>query len=193
MGEVEYVLTDSYGDGWNNNHLKIFIAGTDVLIADLFIPGQVNGTPNDNYAEGIVNLCYGVDYDLVWVAGSYPYETGFTLTAPMEASSMNSRALAAVVLFPRLAFSPPSKSIVLLARVPPTSQPPMSFITALPWLGLPVPRSKTCGRLLAVLANMIPTLLSPSPLTASPPLSSLALQRTRPTRFMFVRSALPRT
>ena len=82
MGEVEYVLTDSYGDGWNNNHLKIFIAGTDVLIADLFIPGQVNGTPNDNYAEGIVNLCYGVDYDLVWVAGSYPYETGFTLTAP---------------------------------------------------------------------------------------------------------------
>ena len=82
MGEVEYVLTDSYGDGWNNNHLMIYLAGTDVLVADLFIPGGVNGTPNDNYAEGIVNLCYGVDYDLVWVAGSYAYETGFTLTAP---------------------------------------------------------------------------------------------------------------
>ncbi len=82
MGEVEYVLTDTYGDGWNNNHLQIFLHGTNVMIADLFIPGQVNGTPNDNLLEGIVNLCYGVEYDLVWVAGSYSYETGFTLTAP---------------------------------------------------------------------------------------------------------------
>ena len=82
MGEVEYVLTDSYGDGWNNNHLQIFLHGTNVMVADLFIQGGVNGTPNDNYAEGVVNLCYGVEYDLVWVAGSYAYETGFTLTGP---------------------------------------------------------------------------------------------------------------
>ena len=82
MGEVEYVLTDTYGDGWNNNHLQIFLHGTNVMVADLFIPGGVNGTPNDNYAEGVVNLCYGVEYDLVWVAGSYAYETGFTLTGP---------------------------------------------------------------------------------------------------------------
>ncbi|MBQ6279346.1 MAG: fibronectin type III domain-containing protein, partial [Muribaculaceae bacterium] len=82
MGEVEYILTDSYGDGWNNNHLQIFLHGTNVMVADLFIPGGVNGTPNDNLLEGIVNLCYGVEYDLVWVAGSYAYETGFTLTAP---------------------------------------------------------------------------------------------------------------
>ena len=82
MGEVEYVLTDTYGDGWNNNHLQIFLHGTNVMIADLFIPGGVNGTPNDNLLEGVVNLCYGVEYDLVWVAGSYSYETGFTLTGP---------------------------------------------------------------------------------------------------------------
>ena len=82
MGEVEYVLTDSYGDGWNNNHLQIFLHGTNVMVADLFIPGGVNGTPNDNLLEGVVNLCYGVEYDLVWVAGSYAYETGFTLTGP---------------------------------------------------------------------------------------------------------------
>ena len=82
MGEVEYVLTDTYGDGWNNNHLQIFLHGTNVMVADLFIQGGVNGTPNDNYAEGVVNLCYGVEYDLVWVAGSYAYETGFTLTGP---------------------------------------------------------------------------------------------------------------
>ena len=82
MGEVEYVLTDTYGDGWNNNHLQIFLHGTNVMVADLFIQGGVNGTPNDNLLEGVVNLCYGVEYDLVWVAGSYSYETGFTLTAP---------------------------------------------------------------------------------------------------------------
>ena len=56
MGEVEYVLTDTYGDGWNNNHLQIFLHGTNVMIADLTI--------------------------LVWVAGSYSYETGFTLIGP---------------------------------------------------------------------------------------------------------------
>ena len=82
MGEVEYTLTDTYGDGWNNNHLQIFLHGTNVMIADLFIPGQVNGTPNDNLLEGVVSLCYGVEYDLVWVAGSYSYETGFTLIGP---------------------------------------------------------------------------------------------------------------
>ena len=81
MGEVEYVLTDTYGDGWNNNHLQIFLSGTNIMVADLTIP-YVNGSPNDNLLEGIVNLCYGVEYDLVWVAGTYSYETGFTLTAP---------------------------------------------------------------------------------------------------------------
>ena len=82
MGEVEYVLTDSYGDGWNGNKLQIFLHGTDVMVADLTIP-HASGTPNeDNLLEGVVNLCYGVEYDLVWVAGSYAYETGFTLTGP---------------------------------------------------------------------------------------------------------------
>ena len=82
MGEVEYTLTDTYGDGWNNNHLQIFLAGTDVMVADLTIT-HVSGNPNeDNLLEGTVKLCYGVDYDLVWVNGSYAYETGFTLVGP---------------------------------------------------------------------------------------------------------------
>ncbi len=82
MGEIEYVLTDTYGDGWNGNKLQIYLSGTDVLVAELTIP-HVSGNPNeDNLLEGVLSLCYGVDYDLVWVAGSYAYETGFTLTAP---------------------------------------------------------------------------------------------------------------
>ena len=82
MGEVEYVLTDTYGDGWNGNKLQIYLAGTDVLVAELSIPNASGSAHQDKELEGVVNLCYGVDYDLVWVAGSYAYETGFTLTAP---------------------------------------------------------------------------------------------------------------
>ncbi len=82
MGEVEYLLTDTYGDGWNGNKLQIYLAGTDVLVAELSIPNASGSAHQDTELEGVVNLCYGVDYDLVWVAGSYAYETGFTLTAP---------------------------------------------------------------------------------------------------------------
>ena len=82
MGEVEYTLTDTYGDGWNGNKLQIFLAGTDVLVAELTIP-HASGAPNeDNLLQGTVNLCYGVDYDLVWVAGSYSYECGYELIGP---------------------------------------------------------------------------------------------------------------
>ena len=82
MGEVEYTLTDTYGDGWNNNKLQIYLAGTDVLVQELTIT-HVSGNPmTDNLLEGTFKLCYGVDYDLVWVSGSYAYETGFTLVGP---------------------------------------------------------------------------------------------------------------
>ncbi|MBO4815354.1 MAG: choice-of-anchor J domain-containing protein [Muribaculaceae bacterium] len=82
MGEVEYTLTDTYGDGWNNNKLQVYLHGTNVMVQELTIT-HVSGNPNeDNLLEGTFKLCYGVDYDLVWVAGSYPYETGFVLTGP---------------------------------------------------------------------------------------------------------------
>ncbi|MBO4723609.1 MAG: choice-of-anchor J domain-containing protein [Muribaculaceae bacterium] len=76
MGEVTYVLTDSYGDGWNGNKIQIVVHETGALVEELTIPS------GGNLVEGTVKLCYGVDYDLVWVAGSYGYETGFTVTAP---------------------------------------------------------------------------------------------------------------
>ncbi|MBP5797665.1 MAG: chitobiase/beta-hexosaminidase C-terminal domain-containing protein [Bacteroidales bacterium] len=74
-GEVAYTLTDTYGDGWNNNKLRIFLSGTDIMIAELTLT-------TGSELEGVVKLCYDTDYDLVWVAGNYAYETGFVLTAP---------------------------------------------------------------------------------------------------------------
>ena len=76
MGEITYVLTDSYGDGWNGNKIQIVVHNSGALVEELTIPS------GGSLVEGTVKLCYGVDYDLVWVAGSYGYETGFTFTAP---------------------------------------------------------------------------------------------------------------
>ena len=79
MGEVTYNLTDTYGDGWNGGgKLQIVYHNTGVLVAELVLP---QGSGNTELA-GELNLCYGEDYDLVWVAGTYNYENGFVLYGP---------------------------------------------------------------------------------------------------------------
>ncbi len=75
-GEISYVLTDTYGDGWNGNKLQIVYNGTVIEELTISTGGK------DEPITGTISLCYGVDYDLVWVAGSYGYECGFVLTAP---------------------------------------------------------------------------------------------------------------
>ncbi len=75
MGEISYSLTDTYGDGWNGNRLQIVYHNTGAVVAEITLT-------SGSSAEGTVSLCYGEDYDLVWVAGNYAYETGFVVTAP---------------------------------------------------------------------------------------------------------------
>ena len=83
MGEVEYTLTDAYGDGWSGGaKLQVFLAGTDVLIQELAMPTVPYGQEKVYEITGTFKLCYGVNYDLVWVAGTYNYECGYVLTAP---------------------------------------------------------------------------------------------------------------
>ncbi|MBR5086752.1 MAG: fibronectin type III domain-containing protein [Muribaculaceae bacterium] len=81
MGEVAYTLTDTYGDGWSNCKLQVYIAGTDVLVQELTMVDDPN-TLDDKEITGTFKLCYGVDYDLVWVAGKFAYECGYVLTKP---------------------------------------------------------------------------------------------------------------
>ena len=78
MGEITYVLTDTYGDGWNGNKLQIVAHDTGAVVAELTITTGGKDEP----ITGTVALCYGVDYDLVWVAGSYGYECGFQVLNP---------------------------------------------------------------------------------------------------------------
>ena len=79
MGEVSYVLTDSYGDRWmSSEYLQIVYNGT--VVATINWPSD---SENKNEYTGSLNLCYGVDYDLMWVGNnSYTYECGFKLMAP---------------------------------------------------------------------------------------------------------------
>ena len=79
MGEVAYVLTDSYGDRWaSSEFLQVVYNGT--VVATINWPSN---SENKYEYTGSINLCYGVDYQLVWNGnGNYTYECGFKLTAP---------------------------------------------------------------------------------------------------------------
>lgn len=78
-GEVTFILTDSYGDRWSSSeYLQIVYNGT--VVETINWPST---SESKTEYTGTVNLCYGVNYDLVWVGnGSYTYECGFKLIAP---------------------------------------------------------------------------------------------------------------
>ena len=67
---ISYELTDSYGDGWNGNAIKVVHHITGKVIATLTIASGASAT-------GTVALCCGEDYDFIWVKGSYSGETSF--------------------------------------------------------------------------------------------------------------------
>ena len=66
-------LTDSYGDGWNGGYLDIQQNGISV--------GTVGLTSGSTGTETI-NLCDDISTSLIWIAGSYAEEPGFSLVAP---------------------------------------------------------------------------------------------------------------
>ncbi len=68
-----FYLTDSYGDGWNGGTISVQQNGTTVATI---------GLPSGNSATETVNLCDNVSTSLVWNAGSYVNEVGFTLLDP---------------------------------------------------------------------------------------------------------------
>ena len=66
-------LADSYGDGWNGGTLDVQQNG--VTVATL-------GLSTGNFATETVNLCNNMPTSLIWHAGSYAYEAGFSLVSP---------------------------------------------------------------------------------------------------------------
>ena len=72
---ISYQLRDSYGDGWNGNSIQIKIASTGTTVQTLTIQ-------NGSSASGEVTLNYDVEYNFVWIKGSYASECSFTITGP---------------------------------------------------------------------------------------------------------------
>lgn len=70
---INYVLTDSYGDGWTGNAINIVKSGSEDVVAELTIS-------EGSFASGSVKLEPGQAYDFVWVAGSYAGECSFVIT-----------------------------------------------------------------------------------------------------------------
>lgn len=73
MCDITYELRDAYGDGWNGCYIKV-VNSNGIEVANLTIGS------GGNLVEGTLQLCYGETYQFIWVAGSYPYECGFTFT-----------------------------------------------------------------------------------------------------------------
>lgn len=73
-GAIGYELTDSYSDGWNGNVINIVHSNTGLVVATLDM------TMDDGkMKKGTIDLCFGEEYDFVWVKGNYSDECGFTI------------------------------------------------------------------------------------------------------------------
>jgi hypothetical protein len=68
---VNYALTDSYGDGWNNNYILV-IDESCTIVEQLTIE-------SGNSASGTLKVC-GSYVQFLWYAGSYPTETSWVFT-----------------------------------------------------------------------------------------------------------------
>ena len=73
MCQINYELTDSYGDGWNNNAIKVVDAETGEVLATWTI---ISGSS----ASGTLNVCQGTEIQFQWVSGSYASETSYVVT-----------------------------------------------------------------------------------------------------------------
>ena len=73
-----FIMRDTYGDGWNGNTISIKQNG--VVIGTLTGPAAADGT---NPVTAQIALCSGIPFEVYWNAGgSYPAEVGLTVVTP---------------------------------------------------------------------------------------------------------------
>ena len=70
---IAFVLTDSWGDGWNGSEILIKDAETGETVQTLTLSAGAE-------LKGTINLVVGKKYDFYWTPGAYHDETGFTFT-----------------------------------------------------------------------------------------------------------------
>jgi hypothetical protein len=77
--EYTFVLTDSYGDGWNSAYLTVEQNGTVIATLEA-VDYDLSSTPTHDTVT--VNLCDNNVIDLVWHSGSFDSEASITLIGP---------------------------------------------------------------------------------------------------------------
>lgn len=68
--EIQYELTDAYGDGWNGNGIQIVDVTTEYIYTTLTIE-------NGSTASGTLRVCNGSEIEFRWVEGSWPDECSY--------------------------------------------------------------------------------------------------------------------
>ena len=76
--ELTFVLTDSYGDGWDGSAIKVIDVETGILVATL-----ANENRDGNYGEEIeilpLTVCNGRTIKFEWVSGAWDREASYTV------------------------------------------------------------------------------------------------------------------
>ena len=66
-------LADTYGDGWSNNAIRVFLDGSETpLTEDITLASGAEGTYTLNVPKNAI-------LDFCWIKGSYAYECAFTI------------------------------------------------------------------------------------------------------------------
>ena len=78
--EINYVLGDSYGDGWNGASIEIWYGSTFVTSLTMFSGGEWGDKSTS--MEGSIPLCAGLNYTFMWASGDYDSECFFTIYDP---------------------------------------------------------------------------------------------------------------
>ena len=73
--EYTFLLSDSYGDGWNGGYLDVQQNGVTVATVEL---------TSGSSASQTVSLCDNISTSLVWHSGNFGSEVSFTVTGPDE-------------------------------------------------------------------------------------------------------------
>ena len=80
---LTFVLTDSYGDTWNNNAIAVVDAETNVIVDILtndYDNYSATGASGAYTQTKTLAVCNGRQLQFVWIAGSYPGEASWTIS-----------------------------------------------------------------------------------------------------------------
>ena len=76
MCEITFELTDSYGDGWNGNAIKVVDVETGNVLGQFANTNEADGGEAQTYT---LSVCDGREISFEWVSGSYANETSYAV------------------------------------------------------------------------------------------------------------------